>query len=233
MVKSMIKYFSLFILLSIKLSAQSISAYASVDSSDYLVGDYITYSLEIRADKNIEVITPFIRDSLKKFEIIKELETLTKDEDNIKSSTYGYIISYYDSASVTISPISVRYKIKGDDQEKVVLSNPVTITVHTVPVEQQSDIKDVKEPLTIPLDWKFILLIAGIVIIALALAYYFYRRYKKKKAEQPVKKKIIKIPAHVRALSALSNLENEKLWQKGLVKDYHSKITGIVRGYFN
>ena len=232
MVKGMIKYFSLFLLLSINLSAQSISAYASVDSSDYLVGDYITYSLEIRADKNIEFITPFIRDSLKKFEFIKELEPVVKEQDNIKSSTYGYIISYYDSASVPISPISVRYKIKGDNQEKVVLSNPVTITVHTVPVEQQSDIKDVIEPLTIPLDWRLILLIAGIVTIALALAYYFYRRYKKKKAEQPVKKKIIKIPAHVRALSALSNLENEKLWQKGLVKDYHSKITGIVRGYF-
>ncbi len=200
--------------------------------ADYLVGDYITYSLEIRADKNIEITTPFIRDSLKKFEIIKELTPLIKEEDNIKSTTFGYIISFYDSASVTISPISVRYKIKGDDQEKVVLSNPVTITVHTVPLEQQADIKDVKEPLTIPLDWKFILLIALIVLIILAVSYYLYRRYKKKKAEQPVKKKIIRIPAHVRALSALSNLENEKLWQKGMVKEYHSKITGIVRGYF-
>lgn len=232
MVKYLLKYFIILLLLSINLSAQSISAYASVDSSDYLVGDYITYSLEIRADKNIEVTTPFIRDSLKKFEIIKEVAPLIKEEDNIKSSTYSYIISFYDSASVTISPISVRYKIKGDNQEKVVLSNPVAITVHTVVLEQQADIKDVKEPLTIPLDWKFILLITLIVIIILAAAFYFYRKYKKKKAEQPVKKKIIRIPAHVRALSALSNLENEKLWQKGMVKEYHSKITGIVRGYF-
>jgi hypothetical protein len=232
MVRYALKYFYLLFLLSINLSAQSVSALASVDSTDYLVGDYITYSLEIRADKNIEITTPFIRDSLKKFEIIKEITPLIKEEDNIKSTTFGYIISYYDSASVTISPINVRYKIKGDNQEKVVLSNPVTITVHTVPLEQQSDIKDVKEPLTIPLDWKFILLIALIVLIILAVSYYLYRRYKKKKAEQPVKKKIIRIPAHVRALSALSNLENEKLWQKGMVKEYHSKITGIVRGYF-
>ena len=232
MVKYAVKYFSLFLLLSINLSAQSLSALASVDSSDYLVGDYITYSLDIRADKNIEITTPIIRDSLKKFEIIKELGTQVNEEDNIKSTTYRFIISYYDSASVTIPPISVRYKIKGDDQEKVALSNPVTFTVHTLPVEQQSEIKDVKEPLTIPLDWKFILLIAGIIIITLALAYYLYRRYKKKKAEQPIKKKIIRIPAHVRALSELNQLENEKLWQKGLVKEYHSKITGIVRSYF-
>lgn len=232
MVISVIKYFVLLLLLSNNLSAQSISVLASVDSSDYLVGDYISYTLEIRADKNIEIITPIVRDSLKKVEVIKELTPLLKDEDNIKSSTYGYIISHYDSALITIPPIAVRYKISGDNEEKIVLSNPVTFTVHTVQVEQQAEIKDVKDPLTIPLDWKLILLIAFIVLIILAASYYLYRRYKKKKAEQPVKKKIIKIPAHARALTALDNLEQEKLWQKGKVKEYHSNITGIIRGYF-
>ena len=232
MVKSLTKYVVLLVILSIKLSAQSISVLASVDSSDYLVGDFINYTLEIRAEKNIKITTPIIRDSLKKVEVIKELTPLLKDEDNIKSSTYGYIISYYDSASITIPPIAVRYKIQGEAEEKIVLSNPVTFTVHTLQVEQQADIKDVKEPLTIPLDWKFILLIVLIALIILAAGFYFYRRYKRKKAEQPIKKKIIKIPAHVRALTALDNLENEKLWQKGKVKEYHSNITGIIRGYF-
>ncbi len=106
------------------------------------------------------------------------------------------------------------YKTKGDDEEKVVLSNPVTFTVHTVAVEQQADIKDVKEPLTIPLDWKFILLIALIVLIILRLLYYLYRRYKKKKAEQPVKKKIIIIPAHVKALSALIILKKNSFGKR-------------------
>jgi len=232
MVKSAIKYFSLLLLLSFNLSAQSISVLASVDSSDYLVGDYINYTLEIRADKKIKITTPIVRDSLKKVEVIRELAPVSKEENNVKSSTFEYIISYYDSGSVTISPIAVRYKVSGDDEEKIALSNPVTFTVHTLQVEQQADIKDVKDPLTIPLDWKFILLIVLIVLIVTAAAYYLYRRYKKKKAEQPVKTKIIKIPAHVRVLTALDNLENEKLWQKGKVKEYHSNITGIIRGYF-
>ncbi len=233
MVSSVIKYsIILTLLLSLSLSAQSVSALASVDSSDYLIGDYITYTLEVRSDKNIEVITPFFRDSLKQVEIISELAPVKSEDENINSSTFGFVVSYYDSASITIPPIAVRYKSSGSDEEKIVLSNPVTFNVHTVAVEPQLDIKDVKEPLTIPLDWKFILLIVLIVIVALAIAYYLYRRYKKRKAEQPVKKRIIKIPAHVRAMSALDNLENEKLWQKGMVKEYHSKITGIIRGYF-
>ncbi len=232
MVTGVFKYFIISLILSINLFSQSVTALASVDSSDYLVGDFINYTLEIRADKNIVVSVPVIRDSLKNVEVINELAPVSKETDNIKSTTYGYTISYYDSASITLPPIPVKYKVLGSNEEKVILSNPVNFTVHTVAVQQQADIKDVKDPLTIPLDWKFILMIAFIVLVLLIIAYYFYRRYKKKKAEQPIKKKIIRIPAHVRALTALNNLENEKLWQKGQVKEYHSKITGIIRGYF-
>jgi len=232
MVNILKTYFIIALLLFSKISAQSISALASVDSRNYLVGDYITYTLEVRSDKNIQIVSPFIRDSLKKVEIIRELVPVISEDNEVKSTTFGFIISYYDSASVNISPIAVRYKNPGESEEKVILSNPVTFTVNKVVVQQQADIKDVKDPIVIPLDWKFILLIALIGLILFAAAFYFYRRYKKKKAEQPVKKKIIRILAHTRALTALDTLEREQLWQKGRVKEYHSNITGIIRGYF-
>jgi cell division protein YceG involved in septum cleavage len=232
MVRFLKIFFILILVFITELYAQSISGLASVDSSDYLVGDYINYTLEVRAGKNIQITTPFIRDSLKNVELIRELESSLIETENSKSTTYGFTISYYDSGSITIPPIAIKYKTAGNDEEKVVLSNSVTFTVHTVPVEQQAEIKDVKEPLTIPLDWKFILLIVFIVLVVLALAIFLYLRYKKKKSEQPVKKKIIRIPAHVRALTALNKLEEEQLWQKGQVKEYHSNITGIVRNYF-
>ena len=232
MVKILKILFILVLLFITKNFAQPVSVLASVDSSDYLIGDYINYSLEVIADKNVQVISPFIRDSLKEVEIIRELEPFSSETDNSKSITYLFTLSYYDSGSVTIPPIAVNYKISGDDEAKVLLSNPVTFIVHTLSVEQQAEIKDVKEPLTIPLDWKFILLIAFIVLITLAAVVFFYLRYKKKKSMLPVKKKIIKIPAHVKALTALDNLDKEQLWQKGQVKEYHSNITGIVRNYF-
>jgi len=232
MVRCILTYLVLLMMSAIIVSAQSVSALASVDSSNYLVGDFINYTIDVRSAQNIQLLTYGIRDTLKKFEVIKELPVTKKEEENKYSTTFGYVISFYDSASVTIPPVAVRFKSAEDDSEKVVLSNPVSFTVHTLPVDQQADIRDVKEPLTIPLDWRFILVIAFIILIALAAAYYFYKRYKRKKAEQPVKKKIIRIPAHVRALAALDNLESEQLWQKGRVKEYHSNITGIIRGYF-
>jgi hypothetical protein len=231
----MVKVFKIFLvsllIFCAELAAQPVSALASVDSSDYLVGDYINYTLEIRAEKTLEIIAPLVRDSLKEIEIINELEPSIVETEDSKLIIYEFTISYYDSGSVTISPIPIQFKTSGND-EQTVLSNSVTFTVHTIPVDQQAEIKDVKEPLTIPLDWGIIILIALIALIVIVIAVYFYLRRKKKKAALPVKKKIIKIPAHVKALTALDELKSEQLWQKGKVKEYHSKITGIVRSYF-
>ena len=212
--------------------AQQVSALASVDSSNYLVGDYINYTLEVRTPKNIEITYPVIIDSLAHVEIIKEYEPEVIESENLKSIRFHYIISYYDSSEINIPSIAVEYKNVGDTVYHVVFSNPVTFNVHTVEVSTEADIEDVKSPITIPLDWKLVLLWILIGLVVLGTAYFLYRRYQKKKSEEPVEKKIIKIPAYIKALTELDNLEKEQLWQKGLIKDYHSNITGIVRRYF-
>ncbi len=225
-------FFFLLVLFSSQSFAQSVTALASVDSSNYLVGDYINYTLEIRILKDIEITYPVIIDSLYQVEIIKEYEPEVIESDDLKSIRFHYIISYYDSSEVNIPSIAVEYKTKEDTVTQVVFSNPVTFNVHTVEVSTEADIEDVKSPITIPLDLKLVLLWILIGLVVLGIAYFLYRRYQKKKSEQPIQEKIIKIPAHIKALSELDNLEKEQLWQKGLIKDYHSNITGIVRGYF-
>ncbi|MEJ2615782.1 MAG: hypothetical protein P8Z35_12550, partial [Ignavibacteriaceae bacterium] len=85
----------------------------------------------------------------------------------------------------------------------------------------------------IPLDWKYILMWILIVLIILGTAFYFYSRYKKKKmAEVKKVKKVIQKPPHVIAMYELRALEQQQLWQKGMIKEYHSKITEIIRRYF-
>ncbi|RKY90296.1 MAG: hypothetical protein DRQ01_09435 [Ignavibacteriae bacterium] len=212
--------------------AQQVSALASVDSSNYLVGDYINYTLEVRTPEDIEITYPVIIDSLDQVEIIKEYEPEIIESDDLKSTRFHFIISYYDSSEVNISSIPVEYKTIGDTISQIVFSNPVTFNVHTVEVSADTDIEDVKSPITIPLDWKLVLLWILIGIVVLGTAYFLYLRYMKRKSEELVEKKIIKIPAHIKALTELDNLEKEQLWQKGLIKDYHSNITGIVRRYF-
>jgi hypothetical protein len=111
------------------------------------------------------------------------------------------------------------------------MTNPVSFVVHTLKVDPQADIKDIKEPLRIPLPWEIILLwcLGGLLVIGALL--YFYLRSRKKKKRKVVKK-VVYVPPHIRALTALHELEEQKLWQAGRIKDYHSRITEIIRRYF-
>ena len=69
-------------------------------------------------------------------------------------------------------------------------------------------------------------------MIVLAAAYYVYKRYQKRKAEYVPEKIVIKVPPHVTALNSLRTLREKQLWQKGMIKEYHSEITEIIRRYF-
>lgn len=230
----MVKYLFLYLVFfSVTIFPQNIFVEASVDTSDYLIGDRINYSLKITADKNVYPLRPFFRDSLKNVDIIQEPDPVTSESESEKIIEYKYILTRFDSADVTLPAIKIDYRIEGDTTLQSVLSNPVNFTVHRVIVSQEEDIKDIKPPVRIPLNWWMIALWILIGLILIALLVYLYKKYfKKKPVVQSVQPKKIKIPAHAEALAELDKLDSEKLWQKGFVKDYHSRITEIIREYF-
>jgi len=230
MVRLTVLFYILFIMQN--LFAQTISVSASTDTTDYLVGDYIHYTIEVTTKKNIEVFPPSVADSLKNIELISFNKPEVNEKENLKTILFRYVFSGYDSLHATIPGIPVEYRTAGDTAVKKIITAPVSFTIHLVPVNLKQDIKDVKKPLTIPFDWKWLLMWILIGLVVLAAAYYLYRRYKLKKLQVVPEKRIIKIPPHVRAFSALDELEREQLWQKGKIKEYHSRITEIIRTYF-
>lgn len=217
---------------SFKIFSQSIEVTASVDTTDYLIGDYINYSLVITAGSEVHPIRPFFRDSLNSIDIVKELEPQKLGDKDKKIFKYNYVLSRYDSAEVIIPGIKIDYRIEGDSTLKSIVSNPVTFNVHSIKISEQEDIKDVKEPIKIPLNWVMILVWVLLAIVILVAGYYIYKKYFAKKEVQITRPKKVEIPSYQIALKNLSKLETEQLWQKGHIKDYHSKITEIIRKYF-
>ncbi len=230
------KYYILIFLLSfvfpLLITAQDIDVFAVTDTTDYLVGDYIYYSLEISYDDDIEVYTTSLKDSIKVLEFISESPMEIGSKNDRTLETYHLIFSKYDSSVVTIPPIPIKYKIKSSGITDVIFTNPVTITVSTLEVNTNSDIQDVKAPIKIELDWIMILIILLILLAIAIIIYYFYRRYKLKRKGILPERKIIMVPPHQEALSSLRKLEEKKLWQQGMIKEYHTEITGIIRKYF-
>jgi len=212
--------------------SQNISARASTDLTAYKVGDYIHYTIQVTADKNLGVTGPVVSDTLAGMEIISRQNPQKEGNGNQQVITYNFTFSRYDSANVTIPPVAVYYAAKGDSAERFVNTNEVYLTVRPVKVDIKEDIKDVKAPLKIPLDWRWIVfwVVTGLIIVG--AAYYFYRRYRKGKAEFVPEKIIVKVPPHITALKSLRELREKQLWQKGMIKEYHSEITEIIRRYF-
>jgi hypothetical protein len=228
-----ISFIAFFILsIYITVPGQNILVKASVESSEYQVGDFITYTITVNHPNNINITIPTFKDSLKGVELLKSEPVVNQEKGGNTVSTYNYIISKYDSGDVHIPSIPVIYQQKGNQGKESILTNPVFFLVRTLNVNPQDDIKDVKGPIKIPLDWKIILLYILIGLVIIAAGVYGYLYYKKKRAQRlGIIEEIIREPEEV-ALEALFLLEDKKLWQQGFVKQYHSEITEIIRRYF-
>ncbi len=213
-------------------SAQNITVEASTDTSAYKVGDYIQYTIQVKARPEIIVSGPAVSDTLAGMDLISQQAPQKEESGGKQVITYSYTFSKYDSSDVTVPPVPVYYRAKEDTVSKVINTNEVYFTVRPLKVNPEAGIKDVKEPLRIPLDWRWIVLWVLIGLIILAGAYYIYRKYQARKAGYVPEKVVIKIPAHVAALKSLRSLREKQLWQKGMVKEYHSEITEIIRRYF-
>lgn len=228
----MVKNF-LFIIVSLfsfSLFAQEINVTASTDTSDYKIGDQIHYSLSIKMNKDVYIINPFFRDSLKNIDVISISDPLAEENKTGKTIKYLCVLSRFDSAEVTIPPIKIEYRTKTDSTLKVALSNPVKINIHRINVSMQEEIKDIKPPIRL-FNYLYFIWI-GIALLILIIGYFIYRKYFKNIPEPVIKKMEEKLLSHQLALRKLDQLEKEELWQKGFVKDYHSRITEIIREYF-
>ncbi len=72
--------------------------------------------------------------------------------------------------------------------------------------------------------------ILAIIIVIAAGLFYFFVYYKKDK--KPIFFKVKpKLPAHIIALGRLEQIRKDKIWSKGLIKEYHSEVTDVLREY--
>jgi hypothetical protein len=100
-------------------------------------------------------------------------------------------------------------------------------------IDSTQGLKDIKAPVDVPLSFMEMLpyIIVGMIVVAavVGVVYYFKNRPAKPRAEvvyqQPRR------PPHEIALEALERLKQERLWQKGQVKEYHTQLAEVIRTY--
>lgn len=200
-----------------------------LDKAIITIGDIITYTMTVSTPKGVEIVTLPPGAQLGQF-IIRDYEIPEpKEAGEIIEHRFLFKITAYTTGQVEIPPMPVFVNPRSETPGVVVTEG---IQVRVAPVTNPDDleIRDVKPPLSIPLDVKpYILAAAAAIALVVALAavlLYLYRwRPAKEDIPEPVK------PAHELAYQELRALEEQGLLEAGEIEAFYTKLSEIIRRY--
>lgn len=213
--------------------AQDLEYGVEVDTNMIVIGDHIHFKLKVKQPDNVKVLFPELKDTIVNgIEIIEKKPLVTKKlDDNWRLLVQEYVVTSFDTGVYKIPALP--FTIKSENFDNVVRSNELYIGVTAFAVDTTKGYFDIMMPIETPLSWAEILPYVfwsfwGLLVAALIV--WLFTKYKRKekvfgRAEKP------KDPPHIIALSSLDKVKGEKLWQRGLVKEYYSDVTEVIRAY--
>ncbi len=219
----------LFLLLSFYCS-EAQTATASTKQKEYTVGDWIPIDLFVSSATNNKVVFPNLNDSISPS---IEIANYTSIDTIKKSGQYEYHqlinLIVFDTGQIMLPQF--QFLVNNSGQQDTIISEAILIHVAGMKIDTTKDIKPIKEPLKIPYTFQEILpyLLGAIILLLLGVLIFWYLSNHRKK-QTPIDEKYL-LPPHVWAIKELDKLMEEKLWQRGEVKSYYSKLTDIARTY--
>lgn len=209
--------------------SQEVQSKVWLDTTHILIGDQVNLNLEIKSIPQTRIVFPELRDSIGKLEIVNVSPIDTQKLENGYLLKRRYTLTCFDSGEFIVPSLMFLYQKQNISTLSTLSTDSLYLRVSSVPVDTTKDIKDIKNIVEFPRSfWDYLPYIAGVLLfLAIAyLAYYLIRR--RKRSELPIE---LRVPPHVLALEALKQLDSEKLWQKGQIKEFHIRLSEIVRTY--
>jgi len=236
MLNTVKKIFVLLILVFISItSAQNslIEINSAVDTSRITIGDRIKYVVTIDYSDSLAIEHPGAGINLGQFEIKDYKIHDSEEKDNRIFQKYEYTISVFDTGSFIIPPFPIAYFPKDSMQNyKLIEASAINIYVESILGEGEQELKDVKAPIYIPFDYVLLISVIAIILLIAIGGYFGYRFYKAKKEQGfsliPQKPKK---PAHEIALESYKKLQDKELLTQGLIKQYYTECSEILRIY--
>lgn len=212
--------------------AQQLKANATIDSVQAKIGQPVKLTLELIQPKDLIVNFPLFTDTVKaNVDVINQSTIDTTIEQSHLLLKQEITIMSFDSGFYYFP--GFEFAIDSSNGGGSIVSNPVVLTIHTFEVDTAKAIFDIRAQKEVPYTFRELLpwLIGTIVFFALVLfAIYMIRRIKNKEPIFTVKEKPVD-PPHIIALNELDQLKASKLWQTDRVKEFHTKLTDILRNY--
>jgi hypothetical protein len=232
--KKLIVFLFLFISVISSSVGQNVKVTSSFDSTKIFIGDQIKFTITVEQPSDLRLSLPVFKDTLcKNIEILSGPVVDSSSQDGRTKIIEKYLITSFNSGIYQIPPVFA--EIKNENGLKRFYSDYSQLEVMRVkiaPADTATKIFDIIKPYRAPvtlgeiLPWVLIISLLGVLIWLLI-------RYIRKHRKSTTGVEIIANPdpAHVIAFRELEKLREDKLWQKGEVKYYYTKLTEILRQY--
>ena len=208
---------------------------ATLDSTTLYLGDQMEVHLSATTEANKQVMMPLLgKDLVEGVEIVSRtgIDTVVLKDGRVRYDQRLTITSFVDS----LFCIDSLAFVSGQDtvwSEEVVLNVIMPIEVDTTNIA----IMDVKDIYKAPIWWwgilRWVLLALGVVGVSVG-GYYFITylrsRFGKREEDAQLPTEPLR-PAEEVALEKLDIIREQKIWQSGQQKEYHTQLTDVVREY--
>lgn len=210
--------------------APPIAIHAEATPDSTTIGTRIRYEVTVTAPAGVEIAVAQPSEHIGDMDIVDfgVEKPAPAPDGHVVFTRWWQLVAWSPGHHLLQSP-EVRYRSAGGELQTAQAAD-VGVTVESV-LERAgdvADIRDVKPPEAIPIDWRpYYAIAGGLAVLALlvALAYRFVVGPKRAAPAVPPP------PAHVVALAALDALRARGLVERGAMKDFYSALSDIVRRY--
>ncbi len=211
-----------------------ISVESRLDKSEITVGTQVKYSIIVNHSPDIKVTMPDLAINIILPIEIRDYNTPGPVEiDGSVSEQVDYIITSFRTGTYPVYPVKITY-MGPDSVSRTMTTDSLSLKIVPTLSSEADDIKDIKDPLEIPINYKFYIITGSIAILILVVTLFIAYYIRKKRQGKPLipKKEIPPVPPHELAFMELTELENSDLIAENRIKEFYSTASEIIRKYF-
>lgn len=204
------------------------------DKSSMTIAERLNLTITVIVDEDYEVTMPDLTGKLEQFGIVDWHTTQPELLDNNKKRiTRTYVLEPFLSGDYIIPPMEAGFykKAEGETNSHSISTSELTIKVNSLLPEdiEEMRLNDIKPPVPYPADYRKWILIAGgaFILAAAGIFIWLYMRGRRKAIDAHA----VMLTPHEIAHMELEELVAENLVEKGEIKLYYQRVSGILRRY--
>ncbi|WP_298736629.1 hypothetical protein [uncultured Chitinophaga sp.] len=223
----------------------NIDVRAQADTDRLRIGEQLKLELSATVDVNrlkeagLQLAFPSLPDSFAHWEVVDRSKVDTSGSAREQLFRQVITLTSFDSGHWEIPSLKFELQAAAGAVDSA-FTAPIGIDVDNVAVDTTKAFKPIKGVRTVAISlWESILdflreywpfIVTGLVLIGLIIGWFIYMRKRPAKAPAPPP-----VPLEApfdKAVRQLKELAAEKVWQQGNVKEYYTRLTDVLRSYF-